>query len=208
MNGLQLSYAFSDAYRADKPVVDNIIHVMNLSPAITPDQQEVLDEILDSDMSQEEKISAWMDAIKNDPSLLILFHNTVKATNIASADIAQWFAYGIDKAHDQPLSPEQQKELEGMLESEFLKKEPRFAQYLGDKRTIFGSFFKGARGLGINESLLFNMLKTKRLDSKLVVSFGGFGNADQMAITPYIDVSLNNSVQVTKGLKLRGEVGV
>ena len=198
VNGLQVSYAFTDAYRADKPVVDNILAVMQLSPSITPEQTTVLDTILNSGITQKEKISQWMVAIKNDPTLLILFQNSVKATNIASADIAQWFTYGIDKAQEKPLTPEQQKELEGMLEAEFMKKEPKFGKYLGDKKAIFGSFFKGARGLGINESLLFNMFKTKTFDSKLALTFGAFGNIDQVGSTPYIDVSLNNKIHVSK----------
>lgn len=210
INGKQIAYAFTDAYEAWNPVTKNIVETM-LTANCTDSQKTALEDIKNSALAEGENIKALFAVIQKDPSLLLLFSDTLKAVRINAIDLSKWFNYGQVEASK--LSETERRAMkEGAfknLKESFEKQTGKnFLEYIWNKTTFLAAFFDGLKWIGINESLLFNMIKTNTFNSNLAVSFGGFGNWDLNTITPFMDISVNAEQKISNSINVRANAGV
>lgn len=201
INWSQIAYAFSDAFRANRPVVGNVIDVM-MTGSVTPEQKKALEEVAATKGAESLRIQEFYKAIKADPTLLLLFQNSVKAANINSIDVAQWMNFGFEKSVE--LSEEERKMITEKLAALFKKETGKeWFTYAWGNTTFLGSFFDGLKGLGLNRTEAINIFRDDTFNSKLNITFGGFGNADLDVVMPYIGVTLANSAKLWKNVTAR-----
>lgn len=213
VSGKQIAYAFTDAYKeglSGKTPVYYILDAMLTSKNLTDRQKQVLDmRVKESDPAV--KTEHFFNIIKNDPSLLIIFQETISAINSNDVDIYQFFQEGLSEATKMSEKERERmgKEVEKKLEEEFEKQTgKKFLEYVGSKETFVASFLQWMRGVGINETALFNLLKTKSFSSNVAVTIGGFANTDMKSFNPYMDISLTNAVKLWKNVTWRVSGGV